>query len=135
MDEVKKQNKNLVEKVASHLESSGKQVKKDRDIVQKLSYKLNSLASKNDLMKIDDRVGNIFDLQLSYYNILDNCALKQDLQNTNNKLTYSLSGLSTKFKNLQVELETNHKILERFDEIITEKASKISIEEISVNLK
>lgn len=60
---MKNQNKILIEKVEKSLDYSKKQMNKDRDIVQKLFKKSNTMASKNDVIKVDDRVGK------DYFNI------------------------------------------------------------------
>ena len=45
------------------------------------------------------------------------------------KLTQSCQEFKRKTENMRGDLSTNSKILARFDEVLTEKASKISLEE------
>lgn len=54
----------LIQKVSKSLETQEKVMKKDRSIVQKLFNKFNTLATKDDLMKLDDRVGKIFSFEI-----------------------------------------------------------------------
>ncbi|CAI2387263.1 unnamed protein product [Moneuplotes crassus] len=121
LDEIRTKNEDLMTQINKQIHTTTKQMKKDREIVQKLFNKFQTLATKEQIQKIDDRI--------------DLYALKKDLKLTKSDLQATISTLSLQTLKTHQSLSHNQEIIARFDEIITQKASKFSLAELSAQLR
>ncbi|CAI2386826.1 unnamed protein product [Moneuplotes crassus] len=120
LDEIREKNEALMSQVNKQMKSTTLQMKKDRDIVQKMIAKFSSLATKDEVLKVDDRI--------------DLCSLKTELKASTWQFQKLFKELKDNSQEVQLEMKKNKEIIMRFDEIITEKASKFSLNELTLSL-